>query len=148
MTLEQLIQKYPGAETFRFGDGPDLCAALINLVREGRKTATCGSLESFTTGGEAMPEPGRRDIALNWDGTPALVIETTEVTIRRFCDVNEDFALAEGENEDVAGWRRDHQTFFERNGGFAPEMELVCERFRVVEDLQPGLTVEEPNASD
>ncbi|TYC53445.1 ASCH domain-containing protein [Rhodobacterales bacterium] len=143
MTLEQLMQKYPGAETFRFGDGPDLCASLIKLVREGRKTATCGSLASFTTGDEAMPEPGRRDIALNWDGTPALVIETTEVTIRRFCEVSEDFALAEGENEDLAGWQRDHRTFFERNGGFTPEMDLVCERFRVIEDLQPGLKGDE-----
>ena len=135
MSLERLKQKYPGAETFRFGDGPDLCDRLTALVREGRKTATCDALRNFETGGEAMPVTGRRDIALNWDGSPALVIETTDVTIRRFCDVGEDFALAEGENDDLAGWQRDHQTYFERNGGFDPEMDLVCERFRVVEDL-------------
>ncbi len=138
MSFDQLKQKYPGAETFRFGDGPDLCDRLTALVREGRKTATCDALDSFETGGEVMPVIGRRDIALNWDGSPALVIETTDVTIRRFCDVGEDFALAEGENEDLAGWQRDHQTYFERNGGFDPEMDLVCERFKVIEDLQSG----------
>jgi uncharacterized protein YhfF len=117
--------------TFTFGDNPALCAHLIALVRSGRKTATCGALRDFTAGGEAMPVVGRQDIALNWDGTPALVIET----IRRFCDVDADFALAEGENDSLAGWQADHRAFFERNGGWSPEMELVCERFRMVRDL-------------
>lgn len=136
MRADALKQKYPGAETFTFGDSADLCAELIALVRSGRKTATCGALRDFGDGGEAMPVRGRRDIALTWNGTPALVIETVDVSITRFCDVDAAFALAEGENDDLAGWRRDHQAFFERNGGFDPGMKLVCERFRLIEDLQ------------
>ena len=81
-----------------------------------------------------MPVAGRRDTALNWDGTPALLLETLEVSQSRFCDVDESFALAEGENDDLEGCRRDHQEYFERNGGFDPEMLLVCERFRLIED--------------
>ena len=81
-----------------------------------------------------MPVVGRRDTALNWDGTPALIIETLEVIQMRFCDVGECFALAEGENDDLEGWRRDHQQYFERNGGFDSEMMLVCERFKLVYD--------------
>ena len=135
VTLDSLKARYPDAETFTFGDGPTLCAELLSLVRSGRKTATCEALRSFVDGGEAMPEVGHRDIALNWDGTPALVIETTEVTIRRFSEVDESFALAEGETEDLAGWQQGHQTYFARNGDFDPDMELVCERFRLVEDL-------------
>ncbi len=46
-----------------------------------------------------MPVAGRKDIALNWDSTPALVIETIEVSISPFNQVNESFALAEGENK-------------------------------------------------
>ncbi|MEM5583735.1 ASCH domain-containing protein [Roseibium sp. AS2] len=136
MSIDDLKQKYPGAETFKFGDSRELSDQLIALVRSGTKTATCGALRDFQDGGDAMPVAGRRDIALNWDGSPALVIETLEVTVTRYCDVTEDFARAEGENEDLAGWRRDHQAFFARNGGFDPVMELVCERFRIVEDLQ------------
>lgn len=136
MDLKRLKRKYPDAETFKFGDGEDLSNHLIGLVRTGRKTATCGALRDFETGTEAMPVPGRIDIALNWDGTPALAIETLDVSTQRFCDVSEEFALAEGENEDLAGWRADHQAFFERNGGFEATMWLVCERFRVIEDLQ------------
>jgi len=136
MTIDELKRRYPGAESFKFGDSQDLSDQLIALVRSGKKTATCGALRDFQEGGEAMPVGGRRDIALNWDGSPALVIETLEVSITRYCDVREDFALAEGENEDLAGWQRDHRAYFERNGGFDPEMELVCERFEVIEDLQ------------
>lgn len=133
--IPDLRARYPDAVTFRFGDGPDLCAELIGLVRSGKKTATCGALRDFGPGKDPMPVAGRKDIALNWDGTPALVIETVSVFQTRFCEVDEAFALAEGENDSLEGWRRDHRAFFERNGGWAPDMALLCERFRLVEDL-------------
>jgi uncharacterized protein YhfF len=82
-----------------------------------------------------MPEVGRTDIALNWDGTPALAIETTSVSLTRFCDVEEKFALAEGEDETLEGWQNGHRRFFDRNGGFDPQMMLVCERFKLVADF-------------
>ncbi|NSX55876.1 ASCH domain-containing protein [Parasulfitobacter algicola] len=138
MTLDDCLSQYPGAESFTFGDRKALCDDLLALVRAGQKTATCGALRDFGPGGDAMPVVGRQDIALEWDGAPALVIETVDVTITRFCDVTADFALAEGENDSLDGWRRDHQTYFERNGGFAPDMELVCERFKLIEDLKNG----------
>ncbi|MEM9633311.1 MAG: ASCH domain-containing protein [Pseudomonadota bacterium] len=136
MTFEELKQRYPDAETFKFGDSQELSDDLIALIRTGKKTATCGALRDFETGEEAMPVPGRRDIALNWDGSPALVLETVDVFITRYCDIDEDFALAEGENEDLAGWQQCHSRYFERNGGFDPEMKLVCEHFKLIEDLQ------------
>ncbi len=135
MTFEEAQKRYPGAETFTFGDNRALCDELLELVRSGRKTATCGALRDFGAGGEPMPVPGRRDIALGWDGAPALVIETLSVEIRRFAEMDEAFALAEGENADLAGWQQEHRAYFERNGGWSPDMELVCERFRMVEDL-------------
>ena len=134
MTLDQALARHPGAVTFTFGDSRALSDDLLARVRAGRKTATCGGLRDFEAG-EPMPVVGRRDIALDWDGKPALVIETIEVTIRRFCDVGEDFALAEGEDETLDGWRDGHHRYFERNGGWSEDMELVCERFRLVEDL-------------
>ncbi len=135
MTLKDVLTRYPGAQTFKFGDSASMCAELLGLVRKGRKTATCGALRDYPEGSAETPVVGRRDIALEWDGRPALVIETLEVTVSRFCDMTEAFALAEGENETLEGWREDHRRYFERNGGFDPEMELLCERFRLVEDL-------------
>ncbi len=135
MTLEEALARYPGADTFTFGDSRELCDRLLALVRAGRKVATCGDLRDYEAEGAALPVVGRRDISLNWDGTPALVIETLEVSVRRFRDVNADFALAEGEDATLAGWQAGHRGYFERNGGWDPEMLLVCERFRLVEDF-------------
>ena len=135
MDLASLQRKHPGAVAFKFGDSEALCRRLTALVRCGKKTATCGALSAYEAEGEPLPRVGRTDIALHWDGSPALLIRTTEVTRRRFCDVDEPFALAEGENDSLEGWRADHQAFFERNGGFSPEMVLVCERFELVEAI-------------
>lgn len=136
MKLQELKRRYPEAETFRFGDNSALCAELLSLVRQGKKTATCDALRNYKGGDAKLPAVGRQDIALNWDGVPALAIETTEVSFKRFCDVDENFALAEGENYSLAGWRSAHQIYFERNGGFDRGMMLVCERFKIVEDFE------------
>ncbi len=134
--MKQLREKYKEASTFKFGDSKILCDQLLKLVREGKKTATCGALSDYTEGAENLPVVGRRDIALDWDGTPALVIETLNVEQKRFCDVDEAFALKEGENESLEGWRSDHQMFFERTGVFDKEMMLLCEEFKLVEDVR------------
>ncbi len=110
---------------------------LTALVLAGRKTATCMPLRDVESGGEAMPVVGRQDVATDWDGTPVALVETVEVTIRRFDEVDEAFALAEGEDESLEGWRAGHRRYFERNGGWSPDMALVCERFRLVRQL-PG----------
>ena len=133
--LDDILKRYPGAETFRFGDSADLSAGLLALVRAGRKRATCSSVLNAQFG-NAMPALGRRDIALNWDGSPALVIETKEIRQVRFCDMTEEMALMEGENESLAEWQDDHRAFFERHGVFDPEMVLTWERFDVIEDFE------------
>ncbi|MFT7147389.1 MAG: hypothetical protein ACJASZ_002271 [Yoonia sp.] len=132
---EDLQDTYPGAGTFKFGDSAELCQHLIALVRRGRKTATCAALSDFEGEPDAMPLVGRCDIAANWDGTPALVIRTTKVEEVRYCDVTEEMALCEGENDTLLGWRKDHKAYFKRNGGFDTEMMLVFEYFELVEDL-------------
>ncbi len=132
-TLAAVLARYPGAQTFTFGDGETLCAQLLGLVRSGRKTATCCALRDVEAGREPLAEPGRRDVALAWDGTPALVIETVAVQRCRFRDVTAEFALAEGEDDTLEDWRVSHEAYFARNGGFSPDMWLVCERFTLVE---------------
>lgn len=125
-----------GPVAFSFGDNPALADELLALVLAGRKTATCGALRDFGPGLDVMPELGRRDVVLDGRGRPAAVIETLEVTVRRFHEVDAGFAAEEGEGDgSLESWRRDHETYFARNGGFAPDMEVVCERFRLVEVL-------------
>ena len=116
-------------------DSPELADELLALVVAGKKTATCGALRDYGAYGEPMPEIGRRDIVLDGAGRPAAIIETIELTRHRFDDVPEDFALAEGEGN-YAEWRAGHIAYFTRNGGWSPDLMLVCERFRLIEVLQ------------
>jgi len=139
--MTQLPDRYKDAVTFAFGDTPELMDELLALVIAGKKTATCGALRDVTEAGEPMPQVGRRDVVLDGAGKPAAVIETTEVTIRRFDEVGEEFARDEGEGDlSLEYWREGHEAYFARNGGFAPDMELVCERFRLVELLKSDET--------
>ncbi len=133
MHLSQVREKYPESETFVFGDTKELCEELTSLVLDGSKTATCESLSVYESGKEKMPAVGRIDIATNWDGQPVVAIRTIEIEVRKFMEVDEKFALDEGENDSLDGWRKDHKAYFARNGSFDPEMSLVCERFEVVE---------------
>ena len=116
-----------------FGDSKELCDELTTLVIRGKKIATCEALSAYASGGEEMPVLGRVDLALTWEQKPAVAIQTIEIEIRKFREVEESFALDEGENTDLAGWRKDHQAYFERTGHFDLEMKVVCERFEVVE---------------
>ena len=134
-TLQHIVDANPDAETFRFGDTPKLCAEIIALVRSGAKTATCEAASAYGKGGDTWPEVGRRDIALNWDGTPAMMLETVEVATRRFDEMDAEFVAAQGEFRDLGYWRSSYEAYFRRTGGFSPDMKLMCERFRMVEDF-------------
>ena len=121
---------------FSFGDSPELADRLLALVLAGKKTATCGALRDIGAN-EPMPEVGRRDVVLNGAGEEACVIETTSVETKRFDDVDPSFTDLEGEGS-YAEWRAGHEAFFARNGGFSPDMEIVCETFRLVTVLPAG----------
>ncbi|GAB5449137.1 ASCH domain-containing protein [Gymnodinialimonas sp.] len=134
MTLDEVRARYPGAEAYVFGDSAALSAQLLGLVREGRKRATCLSMAEVARG-EALPQIGRCDVATTFDGRPALVNRTVELRLVRFCDMTEAMALAEGEDETLEGWRAGHERYYRRLGVFDWEMELIWERFEVVQDL-------------
>lgn len=131
-TKAQALACWPGAHVCDFGDSPELSARLLGLIRSGKKTATCGALRNYEAEGDPIPKAGEVMIALDHAGRPALVYKLTEVTLQRFDEVPEDFALAEGEG-DFAAWRDGHRAYFARNSGFDRGMMLVCERFRVLE---------------
>ena len=119
-------------EKFSFGDSPRLADELLALVLSGAKKATCGAYRDYQKpNAPPRPKVGRCDVVLDGKGAPACIIETTEVTIKNFCDVDEDFAVSEGEGP-YEVWREAHVAYFSRNGGFSPDMEVVCERFRLV----------------
>ena len=88
-----------GYEAWAFGDGPAMADGLGELVASGRKTATCSALWEVEAGEEAMPRVGERSVILDGSDEPLCVIETTEVEVRRFDEVDEGFAREEGEGD-------------------------------------------------
>ena len=76
---------------------------------------------------------GKQWVVLDGSGVPVAVIEMVELTQRRFDEVDAAFAFDEGEDDrTLASWRRAHRNYFGRQGSFAPNMPLYCERFRQV----------------
>jgi len=126
---EQIPERYRHLRTFAFGDGPALADQLLELVIKGVKTATCSTEDEPNTS-----SPGERWIVRDGRGEPRCVIETSEVTYRRFNEVDAAFAYDEGEGDrSLAYWRDAHRAYFGRLGRFSEDMMLMCERFRLIE---------------
>lgn len=121
-----------------FGDTPQLASELGALVASGTKTATCSALWEWEAEGDPLPEPGAKCIILNGRNEPLCIIETTEVEVRPYNEVDAQFAHDEGEGDrSLQHWRKAHWRFFTHSlAGIGKEptsdMPLVCERFQVV----------------
>ena len=121
-------------EQFSFGDSPELADELAELVLAGKKRATC-----WAAGEGPKTHVGKQWVVLDGSGVPIAVIETIELTQRRFDAVDAAFAFEEGEGDrTLASWRRAHRNYFGRQGTFAPDMLLYCERFLLVAHIDPA----------
>jgi uncharacterized protein YhfF len=129
VNLNAVPEKYRGLRSFAFGDGPELADELLDLVMRGIKTATCSTEDEHNTS-----TPGERWVVLDGRGEARCVIESTELTYRRYGEVDAAFARDEGEGDcSLAYWREAHREYFGRQGKFSEDMMLMCERFRLIE---------------
>jgi len=127
-------QPWQALESFAFGDSPAMADRLLAFVLAGAKTATCWSVRDGQ-----QTEVGKRMVVKDGAGQPRAVIETVSLEQLRFTEVGWTFAHAEGEGDEcLEDWRDGHRAYFTRNGGFAPDMMLWCERFRLVEIIGEG----------
>ena len=146
MTTQEMWEEYLkvsklkdcGYEAWSFGGNAD---ELANLVLIGRKRGTSSAYDLYAAEGEPLPKAGQYSVVLYSDGRAACVIKTVGVDVKKFCEVTQQFAAAEGEGDrSLAYWRRVHQRFFTEElkaAGlkFTPEMKVVCELFEVVYPL-------------
>ena len=120
-----------------FGAGAEQADELLELVLAGTKTATASAARDYEAEDEPLPERGTLSIILDGSGRPRVLIETTDVEVVPFDRVSEEHARLEGEGDrSLAHWRDVHQRFFTSEAGhdrgFAADMPVVCERFRVL----------------
>ena len=134
MNADAVPEQYRALRSFAFGDSPKLADQLLDLVIKGVKTATCSTEDEPNTS-----TPGERWIVHDGRGTPRCVIETTEISYRRFGEVDAAFAHDEGEGDrSLSYWRDAHRNYFGRLGRFSEDMMLMCERFCLVEVFAPA----------
>ena len=121
-----------------WGDGPVMADELGALIVQGTKTATCSALWEWEAEGNPIPKVGYLTIALDGRGEPICIVETIEISIHKYNEVDADFARDEGEGDlSLNYWREEHKNYFSRvlhkiGKGFSEEMPLVCERFRLL----------------
>lgn len=88
---------------------PELSTELALLVRDGPKRATTGVWAEYEAEGEPLPQPGAYWVVLDGERSPVCIVRTTRVELRRFGDVDEQFAWDEGEGDrSLAYWRQAH----------------------------------------
>ncbi len=122
-------------DVFSFGGtSPALADERLLLAIQGIKTATTSW---------PVPDPlhwgvGDLSVILDGKGKPRALMRTISFVQCRFCDVEEEFALAEAEG-DYEAYRIGHIEFYRgQDGGheFGEESIVLCERFEVIYSVE------------
>lgn len=123
---------------WHFGDAAEVATRVGHLAKTGIKTASSGLVWEMEHNGLQPPQVGDLAIVTDGVGEPLWVVEITEVVIKSFNEIDEQFAFDYGENtRTLAQWRVDNWDYFTHWCaviGRQPSetMPLVCQRFRRV----------------
>ncbi len=102
------------------------------LVVKGWKTATVTSVKNFKKMSSSLLNENKFDLVLDGEGEPVAAIQFIKVEVVKFYDVTEEFARKDGESENIRQWRALARSFFEEQGEFALDMDVVCMEFRKI----------------
>jgi uncharacterized protein YhfF len=121
-----------------FGNTAEMAEELLELVLEGKKAATAGLVWAYETEPEGTPVLNGYSVITDFEGNPKCVIQTTEIRVLPFNEVDAEFAFDEGEgDQSLDHWRQVHWEFFsnvclEIGREPEPEMLVKCERFKLL----------------
>lgn len=107
-----------GMRAIEFGTPGAMREELNKLVLLGRKKATAGTLMwDYEAQNEQIESIGEKLAVLDSNGIQIATIQATKVEIRRFSEVPDEFALAEGEG-DLTGddFRESHLRYWSNIG--------------------------------
>ena len=142
---------YAGMPAWGFAEPGPLRDELTQAALAGVKTSTTSLFAEYETGAELLPVAGERTVLLDSAERPVAILETTEVRVLRMADVDDAFAIDEGEGYlGYADWRAAHERYWNQaiddlraflldpTFSLDDDTLVVAERFRVVERLDPG----------
>jgi uncharacterized protein YhfF len=125
-------------QIWHFGLGEKDAGELLNLVLEGKKTATASLPWEYEDKPEDAPVLHGYSVVTDFAGNPKCVLRTTEIRVLPFNEVDAEFAFDEGEgDQSLDYWRSVHWDYFSRRCADlgkapTPEMLVNCERFEVL----------------
>ena len=120
-------------DAWSFGNTPEMADKLVNLVLEGKKTATCSLLRAYQGYEDEIPIVGVYSLICDGREKPMCVVFYTDTFICKFNETSERHAYEEGEGDRTLDyWKKTHFDFFTSYGDFHEDENLLCERFKVV----------------
>ncbi len=125
-------------DVWQFLDGARGCDRLASLVMAGIKTATSSVYETFELDDMKVPEAGDYSIILDSEEVPLFIIKDTNVEIKKFSEIDAEFAFKEGEgDQSLEHWRKAKGKFFaqkceEYGIEFSEDTLVLCEEFELV----------------
>ena len=109
---EKNIDENTKYEAWKFCGGGNGADELANLVLEGKKIATTSSLIAYQSENVPLPEIGSYSVVQFDNDEAACIIQTTNITLKPFDEVDEEFAAKEGEGDlSLAYWQEVHRIF-------------------------------------
>ena len=125
-------------QVWYFGLGSEDAEELANLVLAGKKRATASLVWEYEDKPEDAPVLNGYSVVTDFEGNPKCVLQTTELRVLPFNEVDAQFAFDEGEgDQSLDYWRAVHWDYFSRRCaaiGKEPSLEMPvnCERFELL----------------
>ena len=103
---------------------------LVNLVLEGKKTATTSLYEL-----DNISKVGDISILTDLKDNTVCLIKTINVVITEFKNITWDLAKLEGENKSLSEWKENHMNFFKKiDPNFNENTKVEFEVFEVIKN--------------
>ena len=125
-------------QVWYFGNTSEMAKDLLKLVLEGKKTATASLFWEYADKPDEEPIVGGYSVVTDYEGNPQCVVQTVEVRVMPFNEVDEQFAFDEGEgDQSLDYWRAVHWDYFSRrcieiHREPSNTMLVNCERFALL----------------
>lgn len=121
-----MFPRVNGLRSIEFGTPGASRENLVNLVLHGNKRATACPRHDYDREGEPVEHVGERLAMVDNDGRHVGTLLVTRTEIVRFCDVPDEFALAEAEGDlNAADFRASHLEYWTRVGEHVDDDTLV-----------------------